>query len=99
MGRKDRINFTLQIFIFLSNDYLVSTIGEFYVNKDDEKMEEIGCDRFYETYVFKVKNNELRECGCPTILDHTEIDSDGYQTALEAQEGHIKMCLKWENKE
>lgn len=84
----------------LPNGYLVSTIGE-YFRKDDEQfqdMEEIGADRMYETYVFKTEK-KLKDCGCPEISSYTEVESDAYNEAKDAQEGHIRMCLKIEKLE
>ena len=60
------------------------------------KMEEIGYRRLYETMVFRLKP-ELRNealCGCHDAV-WTELDSDGYMTAIDAQCGHVKMVSKY----
>lgn len=60
--------------------------------------EDIGCDRRYETMVFKA-NGKLCECGCglPTFSG-SEIESNGYNLAIEATEGHYEMCRKFASK-
>lgn len=81
----------------LDNGFLISTIGEYVPHGKEylkENFVEIGSGRLYETYVFKTKG-EFRECGCPLILDHLEIDSKGYNHPKDAQNGHIEMIEKW----
>lgn len=59
--------------------------------------EEIGCDRLYETMVFRAgKPCERDDCGCglPDI-DGQELDFDGYNDAGSAARGHYAMCEKW----
>jgi hypothetical protein len=59
--------------------------------------EEVGCDRKYETMVFKAGEPCTREdcgCGIPAI-DGSELDFGAYNTAGEATEGHMKMVEKW----
>jgi hypothetical protein len=73
--------------------YIVSTVGEY------RGMEDIGCDRKYETYVFKAKRmpkgKDVCEA-CPfTVSDFLEIDSLGANTAKEAFKNHYKLCSKW----
>lgn len=65
--------------------------------------EEIGCDRKYETMVFKAgKPCRSKECGCglpkglPKI-DGSELDFLGYNNAADAAKGHLKLCRKWGN--
>lgn len=60
--------------------------------------DEIGCDRKYETMVFKVSGKEC-PCGCglPKIIP-SELDAAGYNNAKSATAGHEKMCRKWERK-
>ena len=62
--------------------------------------EEIGCDRKYETMVFKAgKPCTSKTCGCglPTIVG-SELDFLGYNNAGDAAKGHLKLCRKWANK-
>ena len=75
--------------------FIISTVGDFRP-KPDAPMEEIGCDRFYETFVFRA--GAPGDCGCPKLLDASEIDSEAYgKEALCAEvcAGHMKMCRRW----
>jgi hypothetical protein len=59
--------------------------------------EEIGCDRTYETMVFRAGEPcTVADCGCglPKITGH-ELDSGGYNDAGAATRGHMAMCEKW----
>lgn len=59
--------------------------------------EEIGCDRKYETMVFKAKKSKL-QC-CPYRIESGEnLDFDAYNEGGEARKGHMKMCRKWARK-
>lgn len=59
--------------------------------------EELGCDRLYETMVFKAKKVEGRSC-CPyEVADYTELDFAGYNTPEDAYDGHMEMCEKYLN--
>lgn len=55
--------------------------------------EDIGCDRKYETMVFKAKKSTHKCCPYKMILG--EIDMKGYNSAEDAYEGHLKLCEKW----
>lgn len=62
--------------------------------------EDIGYNRKFETMVFKAGAPcALPECGCglPKI-DGAEVDFNSYQTAGEANAGHLAMCEKWAKK-
>jgi hypothetical protein len=59
-------------------------------------MSAIGCNRHYETFVFRLVKGE--------IADYGEIDSEGiewkrgadpYGCDKLAEKMHIKMCMKW----
>lgn len=59
--------------------------------------EEIGCDRKYETMVFKAGPVCVRKgcaCGLPEI-DGSELDFSGYNDAGAATRGHMAMCKAW----
>lgn len=94
-------------------DYLVSTVG-LYVHprhsssegaeaawlKANPNGERIGCDRFYETFVFKAGapcKVEGCNCGLPSI-DGSEIDTLSANDAGTARENHMKLCRKWAKK-
>lgn len=59
---------------------------------------EIGCDRKYETMVFKVTGEvcKSKDCnrGMPRIIPD-ELDSNGYNDAGAATKGRHEMCAKW----
>ena len=56
--------------------------------------EEIGCDRKYETMVFKAKKT-MHKC-CPYgIVVSKDVDMQGYNNADDAKIGHYKLCNKW----
>jgi hypothetical protein len=59
--------------------------------------EDIGFNRKYETMIFRVTGHcNSPECGCGLpMIDGDEQDCEGYNTAKDATEGHIRMCLKW----
>ena len=58
--------------------------------------EEIGCNRKYETMVFKARKSE-HKC-CPYEMTGSELDFEGYNTAEDAYKGHLKLCKKWSEK-
>ena len=59
--------------------------------------EDIGCERKYETMVFKAKRTE-HKC-CPWQMKAgNELDFEGYNDADSAYLGHMKMCVKWSKK-
>lgn len=89
--------------------HMISTVGE-YVHPTfcgpNERTEnewliknpwgkEIGCDRKFETMVFKLGKGSC-ECGCgiPTIVP-SELDFAGYNTPKDARAGHMRMCHEW----
>lgn len=61
--------------------------------------EEIGCDRTYETMVFKARRAAKdRQC-CPWEIDVAfEVDFAAYNDADAAFAGHNKLCAKWAKK-
>ena len=83
-------------------DVIVSTVGNWQpvsMRKGDKMPEpqEIGAGRKYETMVFAVNGKcEDPSCGCEQP-DHNghNIDFDAYDTAGEANAGHLNMCRKW----
>lgn len=59
--------------------------------------EDVGCDRKYETMVFKAGEPCKRKgcrCGLPEI-DGSELDFNGYNTPGDARDGHMALCRKW----
>lgn len=60
--------------------------------------EDIGCDRKYETMVFKAVKFKKLLC-CPyRVTDWSDIDFGSYNTAEDAYKGHLKLCTKWSKK-
>lgn len=77
--------------------YLISTVGEYRPDHKKDR-EEVGCGRFFETYVFKLGRKFKRcSCGCgvPTPSDMCEIDSLPANDAINADKNHMKMCRKY----
>jgi hypothetical protein len=61
--------------------------------------EEIGCNRKYETKVFKAKKSPEKKSCCPyRIIVEGELDFEGYNKPEDARIGHLKMCKKWGTK-
>lgn len=58
----------------------------------------IGCDRKFETMVFKVTGETCTDpacdCGMPKI-DPTELDYGAYNEAGAATRGHMEICKRW----
>lgn len=71
------------------NGYCVSTVGEYRSRGPYAAIEEIGCDRLYETMVFKL-NAEGTD-----VEDHTELWVEPYNDRDSANAGHIELVKKW----
>jgi len=85
-----RCQFKLNTYV---GKYIVSTVGEM-VYDQNKGFEEIGCDRLYETMVFKAVESG-NKC-CPyEIKVSDEVDFEGYNTPEEAYKGHLYLCDKW----
>lgn len=65
----------------------VSTVGCYH--REGEAPREVGCDRLFETMVFKIVRGRV---------DYTEIDMLGYNTAPAAEAGHAAMVAKYARK-
>ena len=59
--------------------------------------ETIGCDRTYETMVFKAVKDAQHRC-CPYRMTGSELDFLGYNDPGDAYAGHLKLCRKWAKK-
>lgn len=88
-----RCNFRMVTLV--NDEYLVSTIGDFFEGDQGEPTE-IGCGRTFETYVFKGPFKRC-ECGCQHIMPVSwqEIDSSGYMDAGDAKRGHMEMVDRY----
>lgn len=57
--------------------------------------DEIGCDRTYETMVFRAARG-IKCMACPWVIaDGHELDFNGYKNSGMAYKGHLAMCNKW----
>jgi len=62
----------------------------------DIGFEEVGCDRKYETMVFRAVPNPQYNC-CPYAIDvGDEKDFRGYNDPGDAYKGHIELCEKYD---
>jgi hypothetical protein len=79
-------------------NYIVSSVGDLRWQNDQREPSEIGCDRLYETYVFKV--GARCDCGCGErrIDGGQEIDSLSANDAIAARANHMKLCRKYARK-
>lgn len=60
--------------------------------------EEIGDQRLYETMVFRGGPDDKWQC-CPYVAtDWSELEMEGYMTATDAYQGHLKYVAKYRNK-
>lgn len=80
--------------------YLISTIGEYRPEGKKAGRETIGCDRFFETFVFNVPKKAARcDCGCNMPKpDYSEIDSLPANDAATADKNHMILCRKYARK-
>lgn len=58
--------------------------------------QEIGCDRTYESMVFKAKKDTAKCCPW-RIRVSTQLDFAAYNDANAAAEGHRRLVAKWAN--
>jgi len=87
--------------IIANGKYVVSTVGDYRpLLSKCNKRKEVGYKRFFETKVFEFEGRcEDEGCGCRVPIITSEIDRCGYQTAGEAQAGHLAICEKWDKPE
>ena len=77
--------------------YLVSTVGDYFPRGDNAcaKRERIGCDRYFETFVFKLTKGQC-DCGCGLPnFSTSEIDSLPADDAKTADKNHRTLCRKY----
>jgi hypothetical protein len=79
--------------------WVVSTVGDYFPNGPDGDRKTVGCDRFYETMVFRASRMPAGDpncSGCKWVQESgTHVDFEGYNDAGEATRGHLAMCEKW----
>jgi hypothetical protein len=73
-------------------EYRVSSVGCYHPGHDESgQPHEIGSGRLFETMV-------LRNLAADDF-DTSELDVDAYNTAEDAEAGHLRMCLKWQERQ
>jgi len=85
----DRCRFHIHTHV---NGVCVSTVGEYYPGAYDKKPSEIGLNRLYETFVFRLDRSG------EGVKSYSEIDSDTYNDVESADLGHEAMCAKYEKR-
>lgn len=71
---------------------IVSTVGDYRPSHKGGERDTIGCDRYFETYVFLARDTERPE-GEP--LNYGEIDSFASNDSEESERQHYEMCERW----
>jgi hypothetical protein len=72
-------------------------VKEAFWLKENWPGDDIGCNRKYETMVFKAGEICTAEgcfCGLPAT-NGQELDFRGYNTASDANAGHLELCRIW----
>jgi len=73
--------------------YKISTVGAFYPNENSKRMQEIGWDRDYETYVFD--GDDLSEIDGDGISLDKDAKGNPYLADELAEKMHMKYCIKY----
>lgn len=77
--------------------FRVSTVGAYYQFPEDEFMKMVGFNRHYETFVFRIEDDEIYN-GFEIDSDYVFFDKekdDPYEKDEEAEAMHDKMCEKY----
>lgn len=69
-----------------------------YAYIEKYECETVGCDRKYETMVFKAKKSKCKCCPY-TIIVSKQVDFQGYNDPKRAYQGHLNLCNKWSKTE
>lgn len=79
-------------------DFRISTVGDMVRDRKTWTFGQVGLDREFETYVFRIAG-ECEQCDPPCgqgeIEDWNEIDSLPASTAAEAEANHRALCEKY----
>jgi hypothetical protein len=78
---------------FADNSHLLGDAFDFAYMKRFG-YEQVGCDRLYETRVFKAKPSQIKCCPYEIIVSK-QVDFEGYNAAEDAYQGHLRLCKKW----
>lgn len=77
------------------NGYMISSVGDMRMDKDDTRPREIGYQRLYETYVFRLTKGT---CGCGCWMPNregSEIEGLPASSDKEATANHMAMVKKY----
>lgn len=84
---------------YVPSGYIVSTVGEWCPGgKWSEPWESLGSEQKYETMVFHAKESKYK-CCLYEIKSGMEIETDRYDDAESAREGHMTLCEKYDREE
>lgn len=79
-------------------NFRISTVGDYRYPHDASTATEVGFDRLYETYVFRL-DGECAQCDPPChqgeVADWCEIDSLPANDATAAEANHMALCRKY----
>jgi hypothetical protein len=95
-----RCRYSVSTVIFVDNEakYIVSTVGAMTSLDKEEVYEQIGCDRYYETYVFGDVSHKFELGDTYYTQSGQEIDMDAIDKPYafgKATDMHQKMVDKW----
>jgi hypothetical protein len=74
-------------------NYFISTVGDYFPERDRRETIGGGPEDFFETMVFPV-DGELPS-GDPNILDWSAIECARYKESIDAERGHRGLCNKY----
>ena len=74
--------------------YIISSVGAYNEDEKESKYRDIGCDRKFETFVFR--RGVKCTCGCGEWrIGEGEIDALYANDVGTAHKNHMKMCKKY----
>lgn len=81
--------------------FVVSSVGNYFQKELQDKPQEIGCFRLFETMVFRAgRVCRVKGCGCSLPrINGMELDFLPANTAGEAQKNHLALCMKYARKQ
>lgn len=92
LARRCEFHLTTQV-----GNKLISSVGGLQpIEEDNEnRWEEIGCGRKFETLVFNIIDTESENKIPP--IDYSEVESVCANTSKECHENHMRLCHKYAN--
>lgn len=79
--------------------YLVSTVGDYRPPSSPDAMQPIGAGAasFFETFVFECDPDDRGDDdGHPTVSDWSPCEGTRWSTYEQANDGHIRACVRWD---